>query len=378
VIRVLHVITRTNIGGPSVIVASLLADFRHDDVSQSLVRGTPGLDEGDYFEGSPLVARTTTIQGLGRSPRPLDDLRALASLVRLLRRERPDVVHTHMAKAGVLGRIAALLAGVPVRVHTFHGHLLHGYFGAIATHLVVTVERLMRLITTHAVVVGSSVHRDLVAAGVVDARRSSVINPGVEPFAPVDPVAARRALGLPDGDAVVMYVGRLAQIKRPDRFLDLADDLADRAGTTFALVGDGPLGEVCRTRIAHMRNAVALGWQRDLGLLLAAADVVVLCSDNEGVPLLLIEAALAAKPVVATDVGAVRDVVRHHETGLLVPAENREALADAVRGLIADPIERDRLGSAARDFATRDLTAAIAVDRHVALYRSLVADLRAR
>jgi glycosyltransferase involved in cell wall biosynthesis len=372
VIRVVHVITRTNIGGPAVIASSLLADDRHADVQQSLVRGTPGADEGDYFEGSPLLARTTTVHGLGRSPKPLDDLRALVSLIRLLRRERPDVVHTHMAKAGVLGRIAACMARVPVRIHTFHGHLLHGYFGALATRIVVATERLMRRVTTHSVVVGSSVHRDLVGAGVVDARRSSVINPGIEPFALADRSEARRTLELPiDGD-VVMYVGRLAQIKRPDRFLDLADDLAGHGSAMFALVGDGPLGDECRARVARTPNAVALGWQRDIGTLLAAADVVVLCSDNEGVPLLLIEAALAGRPVVTTDVGAVRDVVRDGDTGLLVPAGNRAALAGAVQSLLADPELRARLGAAARDRAHSEMTASAAVDRHVELYRMLV------
>ena len=375
-IRVVHVITRTNIGGPAVIASSLLADERHPDVRQSLVRGTPGADEGDYFEGSPLLARTTTVHGLGRSPKPLDDVRALVSLVALLRRERPDVVHTHMAKAGVLGRLAAFVARVPVRIHTFHGHLLHGYFGAIATRVVVATERLMRLVTTHSVVVGSSVHRDLVGAGVVDARRSSVINPGVEPFALADRDAARRALGLPEGRGVVMYVGRLAQIKRPDRFLDLADDLAPRDGAIFALVGDGPLGDECRARVARTPNTVALGWQRDLGTLLAAADVVVLCSDNEGVPLLLIEAALAGRPVVTTDVGAVRDVVQDGVTGVVVPTGDRAALARAVGTLLSDPAERERLGSAARDRALREMTASAAVDRHVDLYRSLVAKRR--
>jgi glycosyltransferase involved in cell wall biosynthesis len=169
-----------------------------------------------------------------------------------------------------------------------------------------------------------------------------------------------------------MYVGRLAQIKRPDRFLDLADDLSARSGATFALVGDGPLGDECRARIAPTANAVALGWQRDLGTLLGAADVVVLCSDNEGVPLLLIEAALAGRPVVTTDVGAVRDVVRDGETGVLVPTGDRGALATAVDTLLSDPALRDRLGSTARDRALREMTASAAVDRHVELYRTLV------
>jgi glycosyltransferase involved in cell wall biosynthesis len=220
------------------------------------------------------------------------------------------------------------------------------------------------------------VHRDLVEAGVVDARRSSVINPGVEPFVLADRSEARRTLGLPVDVDVVMYVGRLAQIKRPDRFLDLADDLAAHRGAVFALVGDGPLGDECRARTARTPNTVALGWQRDLGTLLAAADVVVLCSDNEGVPLLLIEAALAGRPVVTTDVGAVRDVVRDGETGVLVPAGDRAALASAVRSLLADPEMRARLGAAARDRALTELTASSAVDRHVDLYRSLVAKQR--
>ena len=146
VIHVVHVVTRTNIGGPSVILESLLGDSSND-IRYTIVRGETDLSEGDYFAESAHDPRLITINGLGRSISPLADLRAFLELVRTLRSLSPDVVHTHMAKAGVIGRLAAWFARVPVRVHTYHGHLLYGYFSPMKTRLVVLIERLLKLIT---------------------------------------------------------------------------------------------------------------------------------------------------------------------------------------------------------------------------------------
>ena len=370
-IRVVHVLTRTNIGGPSVIVAALLADDHNADIVQSMVRGIPRDDEGDYFAGSPLLAHVTTIGELGKRVRPWDDLRAFVALVRFFRRTKPDVVHTHMAKAGFVGRIAAWCARVPVRVHTFHGHLLTGYFSPTVTRLVVLAERALRVVTTHAVVVGHAVRRDLLAARIVGDAHSSVINPGIETLTPVDAVGARRTFGLPVDDRVVMYVGRFASIKRPDRFVELAAAFADRPDVHFVMVGDGPL--LATVMPTAGPNVTFLGWQRDLATLLSAADVVVMCSDNEGVPLLLLEAAMVGRAAVSTDVGAVRDVIDDGATGLLVENDDALALANAVRRLLDDDTLRDRIASKARERAMNEFTANHCVDRHAALYRSLVA-----
>jgi glycosyltransferase involved in cell wall biosynthesis len=376
VIRVVHVLTRTNIGGPSVIVAALLADDHNADIVQSMVRGIPRDDEGDYFAGSPLLAHVTTISELGKRVRPWDDLRAFVALVRFFRRTKPDVVHTHMAKAGFVGRIAAWCARVPVRVHTFHGHLLTGYFSPTVTRLVVFAERALRVVTTHAVVVGNAVRRDLLAARILGDATSSVINPGIETLTPVDAIVARQRLGLPADGRVVMYVGRMAAIKRPDRFVTLATAFADRPDFHFVMVGDGPLLGTITPSAGP--NVTFLGWQRDLATLLSAADVVVMCSDNEGVPLLLLEAAMVGRVAVSTDVGAVGDVIDDGVTGLLVEVDDELALANAVRRLLDDEALRNRLAAKARERATSEFTANHCVDRHAALYRSLVAARGAR
>lgn len=373
-IRVVHVLTRTNIGGPSVIVASLLADDRNADIVQSVVRGVPRDDEGDYFADSPLMAHITTIDELGKRVRPWDDIRAFVALWRFLRRAKPDVVHTHMAKAGFVGRLAAWCARVPVRVHTFHGHLLTGYFSPTVTRLIVAAERVLRRLTTHAVVVGNAVRRDLIEARIVAAQHSTVINPGIDRLEPVDTRAARRALGLPEEGVIVMFVGRFAAIKRPDRFVELARTLSTDAH--FVMVGDGPLLE--QTRAAAGNIVTFLGWQRDLATLVSAADVVVMCSDNEGVPLFLLEAAMVGRAAVTTDVGSVRDVVDDGVTGLIVENNDAMALANAVRRLIHDSALRQDVGSRARERALREFTADYGVDAHAALYRSLMSARGAR
>ena len=375
-IRVVHVLTRTNIGGPSVIVASLLADDGNADIVQSVVRGVPREDEGDYFADSPLLAHITTIDELGKRVRPWDDIRACISLIRFFRRTKPDIVHTHMAKAGFVGRLAAWCARVPIRVHTFHGHLLTGYFSATVTRLIVFAERALRLLTTHAVVVGHAVRRDLIAARIVSADRSTVINPGITVLEPVDPAGARGALGLPSTGVMVMYVGRFAAIKRPDRFVALADALAGEPDVHFVMVGEGPL--LANTQAIAGPNVTFLGWQRDLATLVSAADIVVMCSDNEGVPLFLLEAAMVGRPAVSTDVGSVRDVLEDGVTGLVVDNGDAMALTHAVQRLVRDVQLREQLGAAARVRAQSSFTADVGVNAHAALYRSLVVARGAR
>ncbi len=376
-IRVVHLITRTNIGGPSVIVGSLLEDSSNPDIEQLLVRGSTSTDEGDYFAHSALMSKIDTIPPLGRRVRPWDDLRALVLLTHYLRRTKPDVVHTHMAKAGAIGRLAGFIARVPVRVHTYHGHLLTGYFSPAVTQLIVLVERVLRIITTHVVVVGHRVRRDLIAAKVVDEKRSRVINPGIAQFESGSSTHARQALGLPIEGVVVAFVGRFAQIKRPDRFVHVARRLSAEPNVHYLMVGDGPLLDEVRTGCVGLHNIHFLPWQRDLAQLLSAVDVVVMCSDNEGVPLLLIEAGMAARPVVATNVGSVSDVVNDGVNGLLVDRDDQEALTNAIRRLVGDADLRARLGEAGRSRALRDFTTAIANSAHTEMYRELVTAARA-
>jgi glycosyltransferase involved in cell wall biosynthesis len=315
-----------------------------------------------------------TLGQLRRSVGLWRELRSLVQLTRTLRRLQPDIVHTHMAKAGVTGRLAAVMARVPVRVHTFHGHLLHGYFSPRITRIVVTLERALRLITTHAVVVGHGVRRDLLGVHMVTENHSSVINPGIDPLHPVDATVARRAFDLPITGAIVMYVGRFAAIKRPDRFVALAEAFATDAH--FVMVGNGPQLDDIKARAGA--NVTFLDWQRDLATLLSAADVVVMCSDNEGVPLLLLEAAMVGRAALSTNVGSVSDVIDDGTTGLLVDNDDPLALQHALSRLLENDVLRNALATHARERALVEFAAHHSVDQHGALYRQLVATRGAR
>ncbi|MFM9136722.1 MAG: glycosyltransferase family 4 protein, partial [Actinomycetota bacterium] len=223
--------------------------------------------------------------------------------------------------------------------------------------------------TTHAVVVGSAVRRDLIDVGIVTEERSTMIPPGIRDAA--GGVIPDRC-GVKHGSLLVGFIGRLTAIKRPDRFVDVARSLSsDRADVDFVIVGDGPLGDEVRSSSSALSNIQCVGWRRDIAPVLAALDVLVMCSDNEGIPLTLIEAAQHGVATVTTDVGSVRDIVDHERTGL-VTETTVEALSDAVRRLVDDGALRSRLGAAARDHAQSSFGVVEAQRRHRELYRRLV------
>ncbi|MFI5914796.1 glycosyltransferase [Dactylosporangium sp. NPDC051541] len=351
-LRILRVLTRMNVGGPSMQVTTLHRHLDPDRYEQRLCTGHVGEDEADYqalFAPELPVHRIPT---LGRRIGPGGDAYAFAKLFAHMREFRPHIVHTHTAKAGVLGRLAAVAAGVPVRVHTFHGHLLHGYFSARATRVMTAVESALARRTQRLVSVGAQVRDDLLAAGVGVTRQYRVIAPGtVLPTLP-DRAAARRELGLPDDGPVVAYVGRVTGIKRPDRFLAAARIVrAAVPETTFVVCGAGDRLAETRAAATDLGDAVRFtGWRADVHTVYAAADVVLLTSDNEGTPVSLIEAALAGRPAVATRVGSVDEVVCDNRTGLLTPPD-AEPLAAATIRLLRDGSLRERLGRQAAEHA---------------------------
>ena len=366
-VRVVHVLTRTNIGGPSVMLVDLLEGLDASRTHQTVVRGPAVASEGDYLAGRHVSAEVITLGGLRRSIGLIDEARSLFTLVRTLRRLRPDVVHTHMAKAGVLGRLAGVLARVPVRVHTFHGHLLHGYFSAPVTRLFVVVERLLGRLTTFALVVGESTRRDLLTARIVRRDNSAAILPPAKPMHRHDKRAARAKLGLAPDGVVVGFVGRLTGIKRPDKFLAIAEAIPE---AHFALVGNGPLADEVRAKAAALPNVTMLDFNDDVSLVLSAVDVVALTSDNEGVPLSLIEAASAGVPVVTADVGSVREIVADSVTGFVT---SDAQLTDAVHRLVRDAAMRDSMGRAAMSHIETCCSMRAYLDAHESLYARLVA-----
>ncbi|MBR12521.1 MAG: glycosyltransferase family 1 protein [Acidimicrobiaceae bacterium] len=372
-IRVLRVIARMNVGGPAWQASVLTRGLDPERYETRLVVGTTEEDEADFLELRDPDLPVTVVPGLGRSPGPLGDLRALLALVREVRDYRPDVVHTHTAKAGALGRVAALVGRVPIRVHTFHGHVLHGYFGAVGSALVRLVERVLAFVTTAFVVVGERVSGELVEAGIGRMDDHVVIPPGVAEPEPVDQVEARRHLGLPVDRPVVLFVGRLTVIKRVDRLLEAFERVLARAPrAVLAIAGEGDLADDVRRWAAPMGESVRLlGWQAEIATLYAAADLVVISSDNEGMPVTLIEAAMAGVPGVTTDVGSASEVVAHGVTGLVVAADS-EALGEALAELVVDEGRRASMGTAAAERARERFGVRRLVRDHEDLYGRLL------
>ncbi len=374
-IRVLRIIARMNVGGPAWQVSVLTRGLDRDRFESRLVAGDVGEGEADFIELRDPDLPVVKIPALGRSLRIGDDLRAFIAIRQTIRDYRPDIVHTHTAKAGLLGRIAAATCRVPVRVHTFHGHVLHGYFNRWVTRAVRIIEGLLARQTSVLVTVGSQVRDDLIWAGIGRADQYVVIPPGAALEELPNRVSARGSLGLPIKQPVVLFVGRLTSIKRPDRLIEAIDlVLKRRPDVILAIAGEGDLLEETRVLAEPLGPSVRfLGWRRDITCLYAAADCMVLTSDNEGMPVTLIEAAMAGVPSVTTDVGSAREVVLNEVTGIVVES-SASAIADGLIRLLDGDL-RDKMGTAARARAESKFGTKRLVADHEALYeRLLVSD----
>ena len=391
--KILRVIARLNVGGPARHVVLLDRGLRARGYDTRLVHGSlaPGeasLEQLAVESGLP----TTKLRELGRRINPADDLRAFAGLLRLVFREAPDVVHTHTAKAGTLGRLAAGLFNITrsrrrrcLVVHTFHGHVVTGYFGPVTNVAIRLAERTLARITDRVVTISPAQRDDLVDRFRVSAASRTVMIPlglDLAPLARLDATAPdmRGQLGVPGRAPVVGYVGRFVPIKDLATLVGAFARVAQRVPDAVLLMaGDGPVRAELEPLVATLnlgRQVRFLGWIEDLDKLYATIDICALSSLNEGTPVAVIEAMAAARAVVATRVGGVADVVEHERTGLLVPPRDPEALAGAIARLAADPAERCRMGMAGRQAVVARFTHERLVDDIDRLYVSALAAKR--
>ena len=386
--KVLHIITRLDMGGSAqntllsckelcgkyeiLLVHGLSHESGMSDLEKQIVEDGVGQAQKN---GVKVIALPTLV----RSIRPIKDFRALLSIIWLLSKEKPDIVHTHSSKGGILGRLAAKIAGVPNIIHTPHGHVFYGHFGTIASKIFLWAEKIFSRFTDRMVALTDGEKDDYINLSVCPPEKLFKIHSGVDVkkfmHANGNRVEKRRSLGLDQNEAVIGFVGWLLPIKGPDYLLKAMDYVwQGHPEASLVLVGKGDMDVDLRTE-ALKKNANGkvkfLGWREDIDEIMPLFDMLVLPSLNEGMGRVLVEAMAAGKPVVASRVGGIPDLVRNAETGYLVPPADEKALADGIKKLLDDPERAKQMGLRGREHC-RQFSIEAMIDKLDKLYIELI------
>ena len=372
-IKVAYVVTRMNTGGVAVLISELVVGMNSEEFEVTLITGSCSEGEEDYLKARGLDLNQITIPSMQRSLNPINDLKSFIGIARALRNLRPDVVHTHTSKAGLLGRVAAkIIVPKATVIHTFHGHLLHGYFSKSATLLIKLSERMLARITDVLISMGNEVKNNLQEASIGRARQYQVAFPGVHESEPNPNNAKVREFAEQHKQNLIFtFVGRLSPIKRCDRIVQVARELHNEFPQLhFLIIGDGELRRTLEVA-ARGLPITFLGWESHTQDWLAISDCAILLSDNEAVPLAMIEAGLAGLPVIATNVGSMSDVVVDGLNGYLVEPLIEE-IKTGVIALVESAELRESFGKKGRELARERFSVDAMIQRHREIYSQAI------
>jgi len=345
-LKIVRMQSRICIGGPAIHVEILSKYLPHDKYETILVGGRVEDDEKDKSE--ELRSKNINVILLGQMKRQVtlwDDWKSLLQLVNILRRERPDIVCTHTAKAGAIGRIAAFIAGVPLVVHTFHGHVFRNYFGKLKTSVFIQIERLLALATDQIITISPSQYKDITETfRIAPARKVSMVRLGLE-LQPLKNLQhtdeLKNSLGLPSKAKLLGFVGRLVQIKNLGMALHVLEKLIlEDESYHLCIAGDGEeraKWEQYSRQHGIDQHVHFLGWVENIERVLAGIDILILTSLNEGTPIAVIEAMASQVPVVATAVGGVPDLIKHEQNGFLVSSEDVVGMVQYIKEIARAP-----------------------------------------
>jgi len=373
-VKVLRIITRMNVGGPAVQISNLMRGLDSKKFDHKLITGYCEHDEADYLEANAKDISVDRIKGLGRSINLLSDVLCVFRIMKIIREFKPDIVHTHTAKAGVIGRLASVLSGhQSKRIHTFHGHVLYGYFSPIKTKLYIYIEKVLSIFTHLFLSVGSKVRDELIKGGIGNPDKYIVIPPGVEKPMIFDREAAANKLGIPTNPLYCLFLGRVTRIKRPDRLIEVATILKSKnVDVRFLIVGDGDLFQDSQDSAIKLNLPFTfLGWQHDLSALFSVANILVMTSDNEGTPLSIVQAQLSGIPVVSTNVGSVGEVMLDGVSGFLTNLDAK-LIAEKIQFLVDNPKKRVQMGAAGSIYASERFSPNRLVTDHEQIYKELI------
>jgi len=388
--KIIHIITRLDKGGSAKDTIRTVLGIDKEKYEVILVKG-PTYESKMSKEGrASLISDLKEAQLKGvkvvnnhfliRRINPVYDLLALFSLYILLIKERPTIVHTHTSKAGIIGRLAAFLSKVPIIIHTPHGHVFFGYFGFIKIKLFIFMEKITSYITDKIIAVTNREKKDYILFKIANGDKIVVINSGIElnkfkelPFN--DKQNFKKELGISENSLTVGTVGRLVPVKGPEFLIEVAKYIISKYPDIFFIfTGNGPLRQDLEKKVLKMdikENIIFLGWRKDVPKIISIYDIFVLPSLNEGMGRVLVEAMVIGKPIVASNVGGIPDLVIHNKNGFLAPPKNPEELAKYIEILLCNKEKREGMGQAGKEIAL-NFSAENMVERITKLYKELL------
>ena len=386
--KIFHIITRLDMGGSAqntlltcgglsdkyeiVLVHGLSLESNMTDAEMHIV------EEGVAVAREKGV-RFVTVSSLIRRISPIKDLRALLSMLWLILKEKPYVVHTHSSKAGILGRLAATLARVPIVVHTPHGHVFYGHFNRLLSRIFLWIEKICAVFTDRIIALTNGEKEDYLKFSIGRSRKFAIVHSGVDVHRymrhKIDVIEEKQELGLQPNGFVIGFVGWLLPVKGPIHLLNaLSKVWPEHPDVSLVFIGKGDLDVDLRTRVLELRaddRVRFLGWRDDIETIMQIIDLLVLPSLNEGMGRVVVEAMAAGKPVVASKVGGIPDLIEHGKTGFLVPAADRDALAEAIARLVKEPGQAHKMGVTGRLHSHRFGLAAM-IEKLDDIYKGLI------
>ena len=363
-----------NVGGPAIQISGLMKNLDSRSFQQLLVTGFCSDDEIDYLDEHAISIPILKVDGLGKRVQLLNDLQALLRIRKIIHEFKPDIVHTHTAKAGFLGRLAVFSSRRRViTVHTFHGHLLHSYFGNLQENVIILIERLLAKFTDALIAVGERVRDELLLARIGEITKFHVVGPGLEISDIPSRPDATESLGILEAEFTVTWIGRAVAVKAPHRILEIAQECQERElNVRFLFVGNGPLEEdLQRIAIENNLNVQFLGWQTEIESILSVSDLVILTSLNEGTPVALIQAQMGGVPVLATSVGSTSEVMIHGTSGYAVPY-SKETFANIIEDFLENPRKIREFGRSGKSYVLSKFSLENLVNAHEELYKKLL------
>ena len=356
--KVFHLIARVNRGGTANWIENLVIGLRNLGHTVELFAGVVEANEIEHRCFTELEGRR--MESLKRTPSIFSDFRAIVEFRKILKAENPEVLNTHTAKAGLIGRIAAI--GLPVKtVHTFHGHVLYGYFNPISSRIFLSIERILAALTDVFIAVGEKVKSELIEARIGNPDIYISISPAVRKLTKISEHVAREKLDLPQNQFTVGWLGRFAQIKRPDKLIEIA---LRNPGINFIMGGEGEL--LTQIKEISPKNVFFTGWANP-EVFWSACNIAILTSDNEGLPTSLIEAGSFGLPIITTNVGSASEIVKDKESGFVI--ENIEDADSFIRNLSADGNLRRKMGTNSQDYCLTKFNLDLFIQSHISAYK---------